>query len=423
LAAIVLAAPAVPVAVKVTGLPVDTEAEAVTVLVPEVVPSVQLVRLAIPLELVFTMAGLLGRSVPPPAVREKVTAIPATPFPLTSVTFTDGGALTAVPTVALCVVAEFAIIAWAAAAVPVAVKVTGDPLGTEAAAVTVLAPALGPSVQLVSVAIPLVLVLITAGLTGLSVPPPDVSVKVIATPDFGFPLASVTLTEGGAATAVPTVAFCVVTLLAAIVFAAPAVPEAVNVTGLPLRPVAVAVTVLLLVPAVGPSVQLVAVATPLALVETVVGPAGTTVPPPAVTAKVTCTPATGLFPASVTFTDGGAVTAVATVALCVVTLLAAIVVAPPVVPEAVKVTGLPLNPAAVAVTMLLLVPDVGPRVQLVAVAIPETFVITVVGLAGTTVPPPAVTANVTATPATGLPLPSVTLTEGGAATAVPTVAL
>src|SRR2546422_3533434 len=47
--------------------------------------------------------------------------------------------------------------------------------------------------------------------------------------------------------------------------APPAVPVAVNVTGLPVRPVAVAVSVL--VPAVVPSVQLPTVAKPLALVD------------------------------------------------------------------------------------------------------------------------------------------------------------
>ena len=94
-----------------------------------------------------------------------------------------------------------------------------------------------------------------------------------------------------------------------------AVPEAVKVTGLPVRPLALAVTVLLLVPAPDPSVQLVAVAMPEASVSTVAGPAGTTVPPPAVTANVTDTPAIGLVPVSVTLTEGGALTAVLTGAL------------------------------------------------------------------------------------------------------------
>ena len=95
----------------------------------------------------------------------------------------------------------------------------------------------------------------------------------------------------------------------------------------------------------------------------------------------------------------------------------------PAAAEAVKVTGLPLGTAAVAVTVLLLVPAKGPSVQLAAVAIPEELVETVTGPAGTTIPLPAVTAKVTATPATGLELASATLTEGGAATAVPTIPL
>jgi len=93
------------------------------------------------------------------------------------------------------------------------------------------------------------------------------------------------------------------------------------------------------------------------------------------------------------------------------------------VPEARKLTGLPLRGDAVAVAVLLLVPEPDPTVQLVAVAIPFEPVVTVLGPAGTMVPPPAVTAKVTAVPETGLPLASVTITEGGPATAVLTVAV
>src|SRR5207249_6375999 len=49
----------------------------------------------------------------------------------------------------------------------------------------------------------------------------------------GFPFASFTITDGGVLTAVPAVADWLVALFAAIVAAAPAVPVAVNVTGLP----------------------------------------------------------------------------------------------------------------------------------------------------------------------------------------------
>src|ERR1043166_2675920 len=94
-----------------------------------------------------------------------------------------------------------------------------------------------------------------------------------------------------------------------------------------------------------------------------------------------------------------------------------------VVPEALKETGLPVRPVDVAVTVLLSVPLAAPTTQLVAVAIPEAFVLTVEGPAGVTVPPPALTANVTNTLCFGFPPESVTLTEGGSATAVLTVAV
>ena len=72
--------------------------------------------------------------------------------------------------------------------------------------------------------------------------------------------------------------------------AAPAVPVAVKVSGEPVRPGLVAVSVL--APAVVPSVQLPTVAMPDALV---VADAPVTEPPPEATAKVTATPATGLL--------------------------------------------------------------------------------------------------------------------------------
>src|SRR5205814_6451964 len=57
------------------------------------------------------------------------------------------------------------------------------------------------------------------------------------------------------------------------------------------------------------------------------------------------------------------------------------------------------------------------RVQEVAAAIPSVPVGT--GVVGVTVPLPASVASVTATPATGFPLASFTITEGGGVTAVP----
>src|SRR5437588_4747936 len=76
-----------------------------------------------------------------------------------------------------------------------------------------------------------------------------------------FPFASFTITEGGDLTAVPAGADWLVGLFAAIVAAAPAVPVAVNVTGLPESEPDVAVKVF--EPAVALSVQLPTVAMPL----------------------------------------------------------------------------------------------------------------------------------------------------------------
>src|SRR5713101_1682959 len=70
---------------------------------------------------------------------------------------------------------------------------------------------------------------------------------------------------------------------------------------------------------------------------------------------------------------------------------------PPAVPVAVNVTGLPVSVPDVAVRVL--VPAVGPKVQLPTVAMPLPLV---VWLPRVMLPPPAATANVTATPATGL---------------------
>ena len=171
-------------------------------------------------------------------------------------------------------------------------KVTGLPLGTAAVAVTVLVPAVVPRVQEVSVATPLALVTTGDARDRDDARPPPVTAKVTGTPATGLPPTSVTTPDGGAATGRPTVSLCAVAELAVIVLAAPAVALAVKSTGLPVSPAAVAVTVLLFVPAVVPSVQDAIVATPLALVATTRG--APSVPPPPVTAKVTFTPATGL---------------------------------------------------------------------------------------------------------------------------------
>src|SRR5205807_1743837 len=167
-------------------------------------------------------------------------------------------------------------------------------------------------------------------------PFPGATANVTATCATGFPFPSFTITDGGDVTAVPAVADWRVGLFAAIVAAVPAVPVALKVTGLPLKPVEVAVSVF--GPAVALSVQLPTVATPLALV---VWLAPVIVPFPGATANVTATCATGFPFASFTITDGGEPTAVPTVAVWLVRLFAAIVAAAPAVPVAVKLTGLP----------------------------------------------------------------------------------
>jgi hypothetical protein len=140
------------------------------------------------------------------------------------------------------------------------VKVTGVKLPLEA--VSVLAPAVEPSVQLPTVAIPEAFVACEAPVTE---PPPLATANTTTTPLTGFPLASVTVTAGATATAVPTVALCPSPADFTIDVggeAGAAAPVAVNVTGvrLPLEAVSV------LLPADEPSVQLPTVAIPDAFV-------------------------------------------------------------------------------------------------------------------------------------------------------------
>src|SRR6185503_15000567 len=92
----------------------------------------------------------------------------------------------------------------------------------------------------------------------------------------------------------------------------------------------------------------------------------------------------------------------------------------PTVADAVKVTGLPIRPVDVAVSVLLLVPAAVPSVQLVACAIPNASVAT--GVTGLTLPPPPVTANVTDWEGTGFENWSRTITDGAMATLVFTTA-
>ena len=93
------------------------------------------------------------------------------------------------------------------------------------------------------------------------------------------------------------------------------------------------------------------VATPLALVVAAfTPPANVPLAPAAGGVKVTTTPLTGLFPASVTVATSGAANAVLIGALCGVPLVAATFAAGPVVLVSEKLAGV-ATPATVAATL------------------------------------------------------------------------
>src|SRR5207302_9659944 len=145
----------------------------------------------------------------------------------------------------------------------------------------------------------------------VSVFPAPLASNATGTPGTGFPTASSAVTVSVAAfdpVLAGIIAGCAVTR-DCVLLGGPTVPVAVNGTGLPVSPVAVAVSVF--PPGSSPSVQDV-VAIPLALLEVVTGFA---VPPPPVTSNWTPTRATGLPNSSDTITDGCGDTAVPTMAV------------------------------------------------------------------------------------------------------------
>src|SRR5439155_1027433 len=265
--------------VTVVSLPAIV-AVAVVVWVPSSTPSVRNVC-ACPFA---SVVPAVGPTDPPPVPAAQVTVTPATGLLCASLTTTTCGVCSRVATCPVRLSPELFASVAAAPAVPVAVKVTGLPASDADVAVNVFGPAVALSVQLPTVATPLGLVV---GLPPVIVPFPAPTATVTATPATGFPFASLTSTDGGELTAVPAGADWLVALFAAIVAAAPAVPVAVKVTGLPESDPEVAVSVF--GPAVALSVQLPTVATPLALV---VWLPPVIVPFPGATANVTATPAT-----------------------------------------------------------------------------------------------------------------------------------
>ena len=103
-----VAAPAVPVAVMVTGEPLNDPLVAVSVFAPAVVPKVQARLVAIPALSVVT--AVVEANEPPPVATAKVTDTPLTALPCASVTLTDGAVATAVATVALWLLPPFSAI-------------------------------------------------------------------------------------------------------------------------------------------------------------------------------------------------------------------------------------------------------------------------------------------------------------------------
>src|SRR6266550_4043032 len=148
---------------------------------------------------------------------------------------TDGSVATAVPTVADWPLPAFTAMLPASPAVPVAVNETGLPLSPADVALRLFGPAAVASVQLPTVAMPLALLV---WLAPVMLPFPGVTENVTATPATGFPLASLTITEGGIGTAAPAGSVWLLPALIAICVALPA--TIANGALVTVRPVAVA---------------------------------------------------------------------------------------------------------------------------------------------------------------------------------------
>src|ERR1051326_6673989 len=177
----------VPVAENVAGE--RLAAVAVSVFAPAAVPSRQLPTTAWPLLSVLRVAP---ERPPPPAATLNVTVTLSTGLPNWSVTRRVGATGTTAFTVTVCVSPAVLIAFAGAPAVPVAEKETAVRPGDVAGSVS--APAAVPSVQLVTRARPAASVTTLA--TGLTAPPPLVTLKVTAVPGTGLAHLSSTSTLG-----------------------------------------------------------------------------------------------------------------------------------------------------------------------------------------------------------------------------------
>jgi NADH:ubiquinone oxidoreductase subunit K len=243
-------------------------------------------------------------------------------------------------------------------------------------------------------------------------------VNVTSTPLTGLFPASVTVATSGAANAVLMVAFCPEPLVAATLAAGPAL--FVSEKFADVAPVALATT-LYGPPAVALAVKTAEVATPLALVVAVfTPPAKVPLAPAPGGVKVTSTPLTGLFPASVTVATKGAANAVLIGAFCPEPLVAATFAAGPVRLVIAKFADVSLGELATT----LYGPAMELAVNVAEVATPLALVVAVfTPPAKVPLAPPAGGVKVTTTPLTGLLPASVTVATNGAANAALMVAL
>lgn len=179
--------PAVPVAVKVTGLPPPESPVAVAVseFGPAVVPRVHELMDAMPVAPV--VAGLVPVSDPPPVATAKVTDTPGTGLLFASVTRTAGAVATAVPATALCPSPADAEILAAAPGFTTteAVWVMATPL---IVADTVLVSAL------VDASVPVVTPRLLVVPGWVRVLPVPLAARITVAPETGFPDASLAVT-------------------------------------------------------------------------------------------------------------------------------------------------------------------------------------------------------------------------------------
>src|SRR5205823_11293516 len=167
---------------------------------------------------------------------------------------------------------------------------------------------------------------------------PDASVAVTDTSLSltGLPFASSSCATGCWPNTAPLCAALDGSVVSASFVAVPAVPVAVNDTGLPVIPLPAAVAVSVFVFTVAGSVQLPTVAMPL---PSVVCVPPVTLPLPAAGAKVTLTPGTGFPAPSRMITDGGEPTAAPAVPDWLVGLFATMAAAAPALRVMPEVTG------------------------------------------------------------------------------------